>query len=81
MVDEIESAKRAKILFIDDVGQSSERDDFFEIMDHRYTREAPTILTSGLRKNEIERRFGSELWRRFSANSGKPTMTIEDWTK
>jgi DNA replication protein DnaC len=80
-VDELERAKRAKILVIDDVGQSSERDDFFEIIDHRYYRSAPTIITSGLQKRQVEARFGAEMWRRFTVNGGKPAWTAEHWGK
>ena len=78
-VELLERAKRAKLLVLDDVGQGDSRDDLFDVLDHRYTMSAPTIVTSGLRMRELEDRFGPEVRRRIMTCGGRDALVVEAW--
>ena len=63
---DFERAERAKVLFLDEVGQ--EQADvrwLLELLDVRYSRQLPTLTTSGLTTEELERRYGTGTKRRL----------------
>jgi DNA replication protein DnaC len=62
------------LLIIDEVGVSLQSDYektiLFEIMDERYKYERPTIMTSNLDAEEVEKYLGFRLMRRFRDSNG-----------
>lgn len=76
--DMLERAKRAWLVVIDDVGQDGNRNDVFDVLDHRYIRGTPTIVTSGLTIDAIKKRYGDETRRRLMENRKIPS-TIASW--
>lgn len=62
-------AKGASLLIIDELGiqAAGDRDQLiFEIVDHRYRSQLPTIGTSGMSVAEFQAAHGGGLWRRFT---------------
>ena len=76
---QLEAWKRASLLVLDDLGQDSNREDLFDLVDHRYARQLPTITTTGLRLEDISARFGEELRRRLTTWKGQPCRMASDW--
>lgn len=65
---EIEAARSATILVLDELGyeRHDERDPWLlELVDSRYRRAAPTVLTSGRSRDELEQRYGAACMRRL----------------
>lgn len=60
------AAKRALALVIDELGQEPASEIPFEIIDHRYENARSTIVTTGLRPAEFQRRYGEACWRRLT---------------
>lgn len=64
----ITKAKRASLLVLDELGHESATADpsLFDVLDLRYSRAAPSIVTSGLRRTEFLGRYGDALFRRLT---------------
>lgn len=60
--------KAASLLILDELGHESAGADpiFLEVIDHRYTQGAPSIVTSGLTRIEFIARHGDALFRRLT---------------
>jgi DNA replication protein DnaC len=62
----IERARDASILVLDDLGNEPPDTVIFELLDVRYLRGSPVIVTSGLDPSSIRERYGDALWRRIA---------------
>jgi GTPase SAR1 family protein len=62
----IEKCKKASLLVVDEVGQESYDGTLFEIIEARYCNQAPTIVTSGLHREEFLAKYGSGMYRRLT---------------
>lgn len=63
----IGSAKSASLLVVDDVGSEPIADNvLFEIVNERYTRRLPTLITTGLTGEQFADRYGDALDRRLT---------------
>lgn len=63
---EVERAEGATLLFLDELGQEIADDRWLlEFLDVRYSRQLPTITTSGLTQFELEARYGIGTRRRL----------------
>jgi hypothetical protein len=59
-------ARGAPVLVLDEIGQESAAPGWLlELLDERYRKRAPTLTTSGLTVEEIEKRYGSGAARRL----------------
>lgn len=65
---EVDRALYASLLVIDELGFEPQTEILFEVVDHRYTRRLPTIVTSGLTQAEFLARYGDALTRRLSGD-------------
>lgn len=62
----VEEAMRASLLVLDEIGYESTADTAVpETIDARYRRGLPTVVTTGLRFNEVEKRYGEATTRKF----------------
>jgi DNA replication protein DnaC len=69
--DEIDRARRCQLLFLDEVGQEmADPRWLLELLDPRYGSGGVTIVSSGLRRPELEARYGIGALRRFTAPFG-----------
>jgi hypothetical protein len=76
----VEQARDASILVLDDLGNEPLDTVIFEILDVRYQRGAPVIVTSGLDPSSIRERYGDALWRPGGARSvsdGAPPFSLQ----
>jgi len=69
----IERAMEAIVLFIDELGCEPASEVIFELVDHRYSRRLPTIVTSGPTLAAFASRYGDALVRRL-AETGVGTI-------
>lgn len=60
---EIDSAKKAKVLILDDVQPMTERERIYllEVIDYRYRHEKALILTTNVPVNDFEKAFGMQI--------------------
>jgi len=66
-----ETAATAGVLFLDEVGQEQAQAGWLlELLDARYRRGVPTVTSSGLTKDELEKRYGSGAVRRLVEPGG-----------
>lgn len=59
--DAIVSCQRVRLLVLDDLGATDDRETLERVLDIRYQRELPTITTTGLRGRALEENEQSEL--------------------
>lgn len=62
---ELERAREAQALVIDDVGNERETSSLMDVLDHRYANGLPTIVTSGFTKKELSAHIGAAAVRRI----------------
>ncbi len=62
----IRQAMRASLLIIDELGFEPLTEALFEVIDTRYTRRRPTIVTSGLTAEQFMARYGVAMLRRLT---------------
>jgi DNA replication protein DnaC len=64
---EIKGARNATVLMLDDLGQENAGGEqtLFALLDDRYDRGAPTLVTSGLTIEQLKSRYGAHLFRRI----------------
>lgn len=63
---QFERAIRASMLFLDDLGQERADDGSVrDVLNDRYAKMLPTIVTSGMRVSEIEARYDTQIVRRI----------------
>lgn len=73
---ELDRAKRVRLLVIDDLGKEHDpRNRIFRVLDHRHTR-LPTIITSGIRPEDLDERFGGATVRRMFEFRGRPVARV-----
>lgn len=70
----VERAMDVDVLALDEVGFEPIDGVSFEVVDARYRKQLPTIVTTGLKPAEFAARYGSAVWRRLT-ESGK---VVED---
>jgi DNA replication protein DnaC len=73
--EEVTRAMRASLLVLDDLGAEPLDTVIFEVLDQRYSRGLPTIVTSGLTPSAIRERYGDAAWRRLSERG----VVLEEW--
>jgi DNA replication protein DnaC len=62
----LDEAKQISLLILDDVGQGDDRDSaLFEVIDHRYDEQKPSIVTTGLTTPQLTERYGEHFVRRL----------------
>lgn len=73
---ELQRARRVGLLIIDEFGyaggdraQRGRTPAILDVMSERYDRQLPTVVTTGLRRDEIAARYGSAILRRMSTNA------------
>jgi len=62
----IEHARDTAILIIDELGFEKLTEVPFEVVDHRYRKQAVTVVTTGLRSSEFRARYGDAMFRRLA---------------
>jgi DNA replication protein DnaC len=68
---ELEQARHCRLLFLDEIGQEmADPRWLIELLDSRYCNGGITLTTSGLRKSELEARYGMGATRRFTEPDG-----------
>lgn len=68
---EVERAMRAPLLVLDDLGWDRDADVVEEVLDARYQRTVPTVVTSGRSPDELLERYGDAVYRRMFEAGGK----------
>jgi DNA replication protein DnaC len=72
----ISDAIYAPLLVIDEVGFEPLDGALFDVIDARYNKERPTILTSGLTSKAFAEKYGDALWRRLTERG----IVVEDFS-
>jgi hypothetical protein len=72
----IQRCAHARLLVLDDVGGSDDRGALERILNARYERRWPTIVTSGLTSRELVAAFGEALVRRMGERAGQPGIIV-----
>ena len=62
----LEDAIASTILVVDEVGFETLDSALFDVVDARYNRQRPTIITTGLTVEAFKGRYGDALWRRLT---------------
>jgi DNA replication protein DnaC len=62
----ITDAIQASLLVIDEVGFEPLDGALFDVVDGRYMRQKPTVITSGLAPEAFKAKYGDALWRRLT---------------
>lgn len=72
----LDRAKRVRLLVIDDLGKEIDpKNRIFRVLDHRHTR-APTIITTGIRPEGLDERFGGATVRRMFEFQGRRVASV-----
>lgn len=66
------------LLVIDELGFEPLDEGLFDVLDERYQRALPVIVTSGLRVTELRDRYGAAALRRLVEPRG---VVVEDWPR
>jgi hypothetical protein len=74
---EILQACAASLLFIDDAGWDRDPTVVSEILDARYERGLPTIVTTGKTGEELHRHYGGPVLRRLLEAGGNPAVVVD----
>jgi DNA replication protein DnaC len=74
---DVEDACMATLLFIDDAGWDKDPAVVSEILDARYERMQPTVLTSGKTRHELTDHYGAAVVRRLIESGGKRATVVE----
>lgn len=74
---ELDAAKRARLLVLDDVAWAGRDETFLEVLGHRYDASLPTIFTVGLSRAELLRRYGDAVVRRMVEVQGRKGLLVE----
>ena len=73
---DIERAKRVRLLVLDDLGREYDpRNRLFRVLDHRCSYR-PTVITSGVRPEELDERFGGAMVRRMFDFRGRKVARV-----
>lgn len=72
---EVLAAARTSVLWLDELGQESRTEVLFELLDARYQHGLPTVVTTGLRVDELRSRYGEALTRRLVERG----TVVEGW--
>jgi len=72
---ELLAATRASVLWLDELGQEPRTEALWEIVDERYEHGLVTVVTTGLRVDELRQRYGEALLRRLTERG----TVIEGW--
>jgi DNA replication protein DnaC len=79
--DAIVRCQNARLLVLDDIGQTDDKGALERILDVRYQRSWPTITTSGLRYRELVHAFGEALVRRLTETKNHGGRILEVFPK
>lgn len=78
----IAQAGRASVLFLDDLGQEAAEDAVLqEVLNDRYERGLPSVITTGLRQYQLSARYGAHLLRRPIDSGGVPAEILDLFQK
>ncbi|MCA9598015.1 MAG: ATP-binding protein [Myxococcales bacterium] len=76
--EELTRAVEVPLLVIDELGFEPLDEGLFDVLDERYQRALPVIVTSGLRVTELRDRYGAAALRRLVEPRG---VVVEDWPR
>jgi DNA replication protein DnaC len=62
----VKNAIQASLLVVDEVGFEPFDGALFDVVDGRYMRQRPTIVTTGLTVDAFKTKYGDALWRRLT---------------
>lgn len=71
----VESAIHSTILVVDECGFETPDGALFDIVNERYMRERPTVITTGLTVEGFKTRYGDAMWRRLTERG----LKVEDF--
>jgi hypothetical protein len=71
----IAAAMKANLLVLDDLGGEIKNEAVLEIVDHRYRRQAATIVSTFLKPEGFRKHYGDALWRRLTESG----VVVEDF--
>lgn len=75
-VPETVAAERATLLFLDDAGWDRDPAPVSAVLNARYERQAPTVITSGKTPDELTAHYGAAVVRRMVESGGKPAKVV-----
>lgn len=75
---EVEKCIRARFLVIDDVGNERDTAPLAEVLDERYLRALPTIVTTGLTKEGLVTHIGAPFVRRITEQFAGHKVLVVD---
>ena len=75
---EVLQCVRAKYLVIDDVGNERDTAPLAEVLEERYSRALPTIVTTGLTKDGLVAHIGAPLVRRITEQFAGHKVLVVD---
>jgi DNA replication protein DnaC len=75
---EVAQARKADALVIDDVGLERDTSALMDVLDYRYSKGLPTIVTTGLTQRELVAHVGAALVRRMvEQHAGYPVLVVD----
>jgi DNA replication protein DnaC len=75
---EVAQSKRARFLVIDDVGNERDTAPLAEVLDHRYEKALPTIVTTGLPREGLVAHIGAAFVRRITEQFAGHKVLVVD---